>query len=426
MVSGLDELDPANYRGGAGGVAQGGAGGAPQGGAGGSAAGGDGGQGLGGGGAGGGGGNAGCVAGLLPNYQGACAQRTDGTAACWGYGYVNVGLCAGEPLMTAPTEAPALTGIDELVSYAATCSRTGTSVPSCFGFNNSCSALQDASVDEVCPAEDVIVPEPVTSLGAAVSGMCAVGDGEVHCWGDGLTDYGFKFGATDCDGPTRIDSLANDNAEIDGGFGFLCARKTSGEVWCWGENDLGQLGQGHQNVVNAPAQVQVPPVEEIALGFTFGIGRTAAGDVYCWGTGDYEQSQCGVAPNPVTPGLVPGIAGPVDEIAAWGDNACVVRADRQLVCWGSNRFAQLKLPDSLGEGPEEIQLDGAPFRVTTKGALPRVTVTVEAICALHESGQVYCWGLNQFNALPNPNGCLGTGSLEDLVSAPAIVPVPCP
>jgi len=431
-LSGLDDLDPENYRGGSAGSAPGGTSGGGHGGTGGAAQGGNGGAVEGGAGGAGGTGGAGgatgwCAEELFANTQGACVRRFDGSVACWGYGDTYIGLCSGPTYLTTPEEVPALTDVAELDAYSRTCTRIGTADLVCVGSNSNCEVTPDPFLNEVCPGVSVIVPEPVVSIAAAAQAVCAVGAGEVWCWGNGLSDYGFKLGMEVCEEPTQIVALGSDNEQVEAGYGFMCARKTNGQVWCWGRNDGGQLGRDDQLPQLVPVQVLIPPVVDLDLGDSFGIARTAAGVIHCWGGGDTQARQCGGTTHPSAPEPVTGLAGTYVEMSADGDASCAVRDDRQLVCWGSNYFHQTSSELTSASTPNEIQLEGSPFLVVDNdGMFGRVVETTSATCAIHESGEVYCWGLNEFNNPRGGVGCLATGSLETEVVSPEQVLLACP
>ena len=44
---------------------------------------------------------------------------------------------------------------------------------------------------------------------------------------------------------------------IAAGYWHTCALAYSGDLWCWGDNDYGQLGIGSTNGQNSPVAVSV-------------------------------------------------------------------------------------------------------------------------------------------------------------------------
>lgn len=93
--------------------------------------------------------------------------------------------------------------------------------------------------------------------------------GDVYCWGlDSNGQVGNGPGADVCPNATLGD-LACENApalvaggltfaEVDVGVVHVCGRTTAGELYCWGWNGWGQLGEGTQNDAHAPVRVASP------------------------------------------------------------------------------------------------------------------------------------------------------------------------
>ncbi len=98
--------------------------------------------------------------------------------------------------------------------------------------------------------------------------------------------------------------------------------------------------------------------------------------------------------------------GSVVELQVGGDATCVLRADRQIVCWGYNGNGSLGLgdPDIVFVGDDETPADvgpvpvGAPVRQLVPGG--------EHTCAVFFDGKVKCWGSNL-------SGQLGYGDVVD-------------
>ena len=101
----------------------------------------------------------------------------------------------------------------------------------------------------------------------------------------------------------------------------------------------------------------------------------------------------------------PGIAATnfTDSISIGYDNACGIRSDGIVVCWGNNYSNQVW---SSGEqiGPTGLTAYGVK---TSYGACTSVSVGLNHICAIKTNGQVVCWGnpaSNLYGALSVPSG----------------------
>jgi alpha-tubulin suppressor-like RCC1 family protein len=69
------------------------------------------------------------------------------------------------------------------------------------------------------------------------------------------------------------------------GYGHVCALRTDGTVACWGENGLGQLGVGAEPPVSI-TPITVPglaSIVELAAGGSATCARRSDGEVLCWG-----------------------------------------------------------------------------------------------------------------------------------------------
>jgi alpha-tubulin suppressor-like RCC1 family protein len=71
---------------------------------------------------------------------------------------------------------------------------------------------------------------------------------------------------------------------IAAGAVHTCARTSAGQLFCWGRNTFGQLGDG--TTTDRPAPVRVAGISGVATVQASGAHTCAAsgnGDAYCWG-----------------------------------------------------------------------------------------------------------------------------------------------
>ena len=68
------------------------------------------------------------------------------------------------------------------------------------------------------------------------------------------------------------------------GGGHACALTSDGTAYCWGANNVGQLGDSTTTVRAAPTQVVGGlKFSAISAGYAHTCGKTLDGSVACWG-----------------------------------------------------------------------------------------------------------------------------------------------
>lgn len=197
------------------------------------------------------------VAGLAAGYQNVCAWTGDGAASCWGanrFGQASGAsmACPGSTVCrTTPSAITGLPAVDRIATagnatHGLTCAvERATHAVRCWGEGGLLGTGEAPGVDRAAPGT------PIAGLRAADVSVgfgfaCALEEaGTVACWG--LSDQcqaGAEVAASDrVRAPARIAGLGGVRQVVTGSA-FACALRGDAEVWCWGSNDRGQLGDG--------------------------------------------------------------------------------------------------------------------------------------------------------------------------------------
>ncbi|NNE74138.1 MAG: signal peptidase I, partial [Acidimicrobiales bacterium] len=122
--------------------------------------------------------------------------------------------------------------------------------------------------------------------------------------------------------------------DVDGGLTHACLARTEGFVWCWGENNKGQLGDNTTVDRLTPVEVVGPGgigrltgITGIGSGDSFNCASDAIGGAWCWG--DNADGQLGdntkadsMFPVPVVGPGGSGTLSGVAAVAAGDTHAC--------------------------------------------------------------------------------------------------------
>lgn len=177
-------------------------------------------------------------------------------------------------------------------------------------------------------------------------------------------------------------------------------RIVSGQLSCWGAAETGALGIGDAGPRELPTLVAAEvPFISVAAGSNSTSAATCAldgrGDVWCWGSNDHGQLGQGVVgESRGTPAKVPLAVKARSLAQAHFETFCAIGVDGSLWCWGSNREGQLTLGD--GGLPPSMP---APVRVDRFSDWSAVSAGQGHTCALRSNGEAWCWGRNTTDIL---------------------------
>lgn len=133
--------------------------------------------------------------------------------------------------------------------------------------------------------------------------------------------------------------------DIAAGDAHSMALTNTGEVFVWGSNASGQLGDGTTTDRHVPKKVEaLKNIRAIAAGGSFCLALDSSGVVWAWGNNILGQCGDGTRLGRLTPVKVSRVDA-VQGIVAGGAHAMAVRADGSLWTWGQNGLGQ------MGEGP---------------------------------------------------------------------------
>ena len=342
-----------------------------------------------------------------------------------------------EPIVQAPFE-PLSSFVSELnAGMYHSCALTSGGHVMCWGRNGIGQVpgfvAEEAPIPYLVVAEegselylsDVIQVSSGNDQSCALIGGSGADAGTVFCWGNiqranfvGTTTYPLQVR-----GPNS--EVLSGVKQVSVGFSHICALKESGQVFCWGKGDYGQLGNnnsGTNYISYVPVEVvglnglgSLGEVKQVSVGFSHTCALKESGQVVCWGGGDYGQlGNNNLGTNYISPVPVEvvglnglGILSGIRQLSAGNRYSCAVQESGRVFCWGNNRRGQLgsrALAEDRSSTPVEV--DGFGISGTlNRGRQVSVSISNEnphtcATVSRPEGGTgAVCWGQTRDKAL---------------------------
>ena len=228
-----------------------------------------------------------------------------------------------------------------------------------------------------------------------------------------LAAWGASLGTSPVSVATRPALATKTLTAVQVGSHHQLVLTADGKAFGWGSNNIGQLG----NTLTTSSATPVPVTDDgvlagrtlaaIAVGTSHNLALSTTGEVFSWGNNFSGQLGDGSKTNRTQPVAVMtdgALAGKtITAIAAGDEHSLALTAEGEVFAWGSNSNDQL--------GSESWQSSMVPVAVDTRGVLGGKTVTAIAAghrhsLALTSDGEVISWG-------ENGSGQLGNGETAD-------------
>lgn len=260
-----------------------------------------------------------------------------------------------------------------------------------------------------------------TKLELDGSHACGIRGGHLLCWGD--DDEGAIGNNTTkenyIDQPTEVQGSYSDWVDVTTGQEHTCGiRNESGlyKAYCWGANTYGQLGDNTTAEKLTPTEVYggYTNWSSLVTNHDFTCGLRSNNTLWCWGENNYGQLGDNTVVNKDIPTQVRNTAGTgywYDwvKVANMGVSTCGIRANGSLYCWGRDHYGQLG--NGAGGNTDTPGLVAGGFTDWTDIYIDHTA------CGLANGGKQYCWG---FNA----NGTVGDGTTTNQQSPVAVTEYP--
>ena len=344
----------------------------------------------------------------------ACALYQSGKVYCWGNGaFGQLGtdlLFSSLPVM--------VEDLDDIVQISMgayhSCALQNGGRVFCWGANTS-GELGDGSLEHSHYRVRVKAGPKAVQVTAGHKHTCLImSNGRAFCWG---SNFAGRLGHGNTDQvffptPQRV-AGGRRFVDISAGFLTTCGVTRNGRAYCWGRSSAGSLGNGDfaGNVYSPDLVRFLKRVEQVSVGGYHSCALRDDGVAYCWGTNQLNQLGDGTDDEyQIDPTRVKRLFD-VTDIDAGFRHTCALRENGSAMCWGDNRYGQ------IGDGTTTQRATRERVKrlknVTSLSAGDRFT------CASRADGNVFCWGANNHSQLGKGDSNLVANPIRTRVELPA-------
>ena len=229
-----------------------------------------------------------------------------------------------------------------------------------------------------------VVSTGVDKLSLGVYYSAVISNGDLYTWG--LNDYG-QLGNGTTSKNLKPQKIMSNVVSVSLGYTHSAAITKDGSLYTWGSNGAGQLGNGTTINSKKPQKI-MSDVVSVSLGELYSAAITKDGSLYTWGRNLYGELGNGTTTNNSKPQK---IMSNVVSVSLGYKHSAAITKDGSLYTWGLNDYGQ------LGNG------------TTTNSTRPQkimsnvVSVSLGGYhsAAITKDGSLYTWGWNLCGHLGN-------------------------
>ncbi|MCL2862085.1 MAG: leucine-rich repeat protein [Firmicutes bacterium] len=246
----------------------------------------------------------------------------------------------------------------------------------------------------------------VISISSSASHSLAIDEfGNIWAWGN--NNWGQLGNGTTMRSPIPLQISAGMRfTNVLAGDGNSFALDAQGNLWAWGLNNFGQLGNGttesslFPTIVNTAGRINNARVVSVSTGTNHSLAIDEFGNLWAWGSNANGRLGDGTAMGRTSPVRI-NTAGRINNarivsISAGNGHSLAIDEFGNLWAWGLNSYGQ------LGDGTTTSRNSPVQISIEVRGENVKV-VSISAgnehSLAIDEFGNLWAWGLNNYGQL---------------------------
>ncbi|HHZ64321.1 MAG TPA: hypothetical protein EYN51_02290, partial [Flavobacteriales bacterium] len=226
-----------------------------------------------------------------------------------------------------------------------------------------------------------------TIYDSGVYGLEVAQGGNGNVWSFGYNAYGNLGDGTNFNSADPTMAITPEVFDaLSAGDYFVLGLTQSGQVFAWGDNEFGQLGDGTYSDASTPQIVPtLTSIKSIATSATSSMAVSITGDLYVWGNNDQGQLATGTT-SVINFPFLNTLVTLVDTIAGGRSNFIILKTDGTVWTVGNNDYGQLG-DGTLNSTFNAIQVPGLTNIV-------RIGAGEFHSFAIDNQGDLFVWGNN--------------------------------
>jgi hypothetical protein len=220
-------------------------------------------------------------------------------------------------------------------------------------------------------------------LASSGTHSCALRKAGLHCWGENFLGQLGDGTTTDSETPIAASMAGTDIVDVVVATGRTCVRRSTGQVACWGANEAGQIGDGTRTDALAAVDAQgVTDANHLAVSTQSTCAVRKDGSVACWG-----NSPAGSSGGSLQPVTIAGLTHTVELAGAGTEGYCTRSVEGAVRCF--------RFEDEAWTAPTEI--------VDLKGARSIAMSNTLVLCGAMPSAGILCHDIGHAKTFPLPD-----------------------